>query len=40
LWEVAVREDAIAADEREVYLTYKVHNEAMWYPKPSTASAP
>jgi len=33
LWEVAVWEDALAADEREVYLTYQVHNEAIVVPE-------
>jgi glyceraldehyde-3-phosphate dehydrogenase (NAD(P)) len=33
VWEVVVREDAIAADEREVYLTYQVHNEAIVVPE-------
>ena len=29
MWEVAVWEDALAADGRELYLTYQVHNEAI-----------
>ena len=33
MWEVAVWEDALAADEREVYLTYQVHNEAIVIPE-------
>ncbi len=33
LWEVAVWEDALAADEREVYLTFQVHNEAIVVPE-------
>lgn len=33
LWEVAVWEDALAADEREVYLTFQVHNEAIVIPE-------
>ena len=33
MWEVAVWEDALAADEREVYLTYQVHNEAIVVPE-------
>ena len=33
MWEVAVWEDALAVDEREVYLTYQVHNEAIVIPE-------
>jgi glyceraldehyde-3-phosphate dehydrogenase (NAD(P)) len=33
LWEVAVWEDALAADEHEVYLTFQVHNEAIVVPE-------
>lgn len=33
MWEVAVWEDALAADEREVYLTFQVHNEAIVIPE-------
>jgi glyceraldehyde-3-phosphate dehydrogenase (NAD(P)) len=33
LWEVAVWEDALAADDRETYLTYQVHNEAIAIPE-------
>src|SRR5690606_29778296 len=33
MWEVAVWEDAIATDEREIYLTYQVHNEAIVVPE-------
>jgi glyceraldehyde-3-phosphate dehydrogenase (NAD(P)) len=33
MWEVAVWEDALAADGREVYLTYQVHNEAIAIPE-------
>jgi glyceraldehyde-3-phosphate dehydrogenase (NAD(P)) len=33
MWEVAVWEDALAADEREVYLTSQVHNEAIVVPE-------
>lgn len=33
MWEVAVWEDALAVDEREVYLTYQVHNEAIVVPE-------
>jgi glyceraldehyde-3-phosphate dehydrogenase (NAD(P)) len=33
MWEVAVWEDALAADEREVYLTLQVHNEAIVIPE-------
>ncbi len=33
LWEVAVWEDALASDGREVYLTYQVHNEAITIPE-------
>lgn len=33
MWEVAVWEDALAADERDVYLTYQVHNEAIVIPE-------
>ncbi|HSJ52414.1 MAG TPA: type II glyceraldehyde-3-phosphate dehydrogenase [Anaerolineae bacterium] len=33
MWEVAVWEDALAADEREVYLSFQVHNEAIVIPE-------
>lgn len=33
MWEVAVWEDALATDEREVYITYQVHNEAIVIPE-------
>jgi glyceraldehyde-3-phosphate dehydrogenase (NAD(P)) len=33
MWEVAVWEDALATDEREVYLTFQVHNEAIVVPE-------
>ena len=33
MWEVAVWEDALEADEREVYLTFQVHNEAIVVPE-------
>jgi glyceraldehyde-3-phosphate dehydrogenase (NAD(P)) len=33
MWEVAVWEDALAADEREIYLTFQVHNEAIVVPE-------
>jgi glyceraldehyde-3-phosphate dehydrogenase (NAD(P)) len=33
LWEVAVWEDALAVDEREIYLTYQVANEAIVIPE-------
>lgn len=33
MWEVAVWEDALATDDREVYLTYQVHNEAIVIPE-------
>lgn len=33
MWEVAVWEDALAADDREVYITYQVHNEAIVIPE-------
>jgi glyceraldehyde-3-phosphate dehydrogenase (NAD(P)) len=33
MWEVAVWEDALAVDEREVYLTFQVHNEAIVVPE-------
>lgn len=33
MWEVAVWDDALAVDEREVYLTYQVHNEAIVIPE-------
>ncbi len=33
MWEVAIWEDALAADEREVYLTWQVHNEAIVIPE-------
>lgn len=33
MWEVAVWEDSLAADSREVYVTYQVHNEAIVVPE-------
>lgn len=33
MWEVAVWEDALAVDEREVYLAFQVHNEAITIPE-------
>lgn len=33
MWEVAVWEDALAVDEREIYLTFQVHNEAITIPE-------
>ena len=33
MWEVTVCEDALAADEREVYLAYQVQNEAIVVPE-------
>jgi glyceraldehyde-3-phosphate dehydrogenase (NAD(P)) len=33
MWEVAVWEDALAADDRDLYLTYQVHNEAIVVPE-------
>src|SRR5690606_26979995 len=33
MWEVAVWEDALAADDREVYLTFQVHNESIVVPE-------
>lgn len=33
MWEVAVWEDALAADEREVYITFQVNNEAIVVPE-------
>ena len=33
MWEVAVWEDALAVDEREIYLTFQVHNEAIVIPE-------
>ncbi len=33
MYEVAVREDALAVDSREVYLTFQVHNEAIAIPE-------
>lgn len=33
MWEVAVWEDALTADAREIYLTYQVHNEAIVIPE-------
>ena len=33
MWEVAVWEDALAADERELYLSFQVHNEAITIPE-------
>ena len=33
MWEVAVWEDALAADDREIYLTFQVHNESIVVPE-------
>ncbi len=33
MWEVGLWEDALAVDEREVYLTFQVHNEAIVIPE-------
>lgn len=33
MWEVAVWEDALAVDDREIYLTFQVHNEAIVVPE-------
>ena len=33
MWEVAVWEEALAADDRELYLTFQVHNEAITIPE-------
>jgi glyceraldehyde-3-phosphate dehydrogenase (NAD(P)) len=33
MWEVAVWEDALATDERDLYLTYQVHNESIVIPE-------
>lgn len=33
MWEVAVWDDALATDDREIYLTYQVHNEAIAIPE-------
>jgi glyceraldehyde-3-phosphate dehydrogenase (NAD(P)) len=33
MWEVVVWEDALAADERAVYLAFQVHNEAIVVPE-------
>lgn len=33
MWEVALWDDALASDSREVYLTYQVHNEAIVVPE-------
>ena len=33
MWEVAVWEDSLAVDEREVYLTFQVHNESIVVPE-------
>ncbi len=33
MWEVAVWEDALATDDREVYITFQVHNEAIAIPE-------
>lgn len=33
MWEVAVWEDALTADTREIYLAYQVHNEAIVIPE-------
>lgn len=33
MWEVAVWEDALAADEHDIYLTFQVHNESIVVPE-------
>ncbi len=33
MWEVAVWEDALAADDQEIYLTFQVHNESIVVPE-------
>jgi glyceraldehyde-3-phosphate dehydrogenase (NAD(P)) len=33
MWEVAVWEDALAVDEREIYIAFQVHNEAIAIPE-------
>jgi glyceraldehyde-3-phosphate dehydrogenase (NAD(P)) len=33
MWEVALWEDSLAVDDREIYLTYQVHNEAIVVPE-------
>lgn len=33
MWEVGIWEDALAADERELYLVFQVHNEAITIPE-------
>jgi glyceraldehyde-3-phosphate dehydrogenase (NAD(P)) len=33
MWEVAVWEDALGADDRDVYLTFQVHNESIVIPE-------
>lgn len=33
MWEVAIWEDALAADDRELYLTFQVHNESIVVPE-------
>lgn len=33
MWEVAIWEDALSTDEREVYMTFQVHNEAIVVPE-------
>lgn len=33
MWEVAIWEDALSTDEREIYMTFQVHNEAIVVPE-------
>ncbi|MCL5949111.1 MAG: type II glyceraldehyde-3-phosphate dehydrogenase, partial [Candidatus Bathyarchaeota archaeon] len=33
MWEVAIWEDALSSDQREAYITYQVHNEAITIPE-------
>jgi glyceraldehyde-3-phosphate dehydrogenase (NAD(P)) len=33
MWEVAIWEDALASEDREIYLTFQVHNEAIVVPE-------
>ena len=40
MWEVALWVDAFAADTREAYLTYKIHNEAIVVPENIDAMGP
>ena len=33
MWEVAIWEDALSTDDREIYMTFQVHNEAIVVPE-------